>query len=231
MTIHLHGTPITPRAELMKLAGRNFCVSYAAPGDVATVHKIGQMVMLDNGAFSFWRQGVEVDDEFWAGYYDWCEKWLAHRTTWAVIPDVIDGTVEENDRLVRMWPFGPDQAAPVWHLHEPLDRLMGLCADWSKVCVGSSGQYAVIGTDAWHHRMHRVFNTLSTLDPKPWVHMLRGMALVRSVYPFASVDSTDIARNHNRPQNDVVGMALRWDQIQCPASWEYREQLALEAAA
>jgi hypothetical protein len=48
--LHYHGTPITPQAKLLELAGRNFCVSYAAPYQVAACHEIGQSVMLDNGA-------------------------------------------------------------------------------------------------------------------------------------------------------------------------------------
>lgn len=32
----------------------------------------------------------------------------------------------------------------------------------------------------------------------PWLHMLRGMQLSGGAYPFASVDSTDIAQNHHR---------------------------------
>ena len=50
--------------------------------------------------------------------------------------------------------------------------------------------------------------------------MFRGMQLVRSRWPFASVDSTDVARNHNRPQNTPEAMAARWDAAQCPARWE-----------
>ena len=59
--LHFHGTPISPRAELLTLAGRCFCVSYAAPQDVEVCHDIGQSVMLDNGAFSFWRTGKPTD--------------------------------------------------------------------------------------------------------------------------------------------------------------------------
>ncbi len=50
--IHYHGTPITPKERLYELAGRHFCVSYAAPGDLRRCHELGQSVMLDNGAFS-----------------------------------------------------------------------------------------------------------------------------------------------------------------------------------
>ena len=54
------------------------------------------------------------------------------------------------------------------------------------------------------------------------VHMLRGMALSLQRWPFASVDSTDVAQNHNRPQNTAKAMADRWDAAQCPARWEVR---------
>lgn len=224
--IHYHGTPITPHSVLAGMGGRSFCVSYAEPRQVAVCHEIGQSVMLDNGAFSFWKTGKQTD---WDGYYEWVEPWLQHHTTWAVIPDVIDGTVEENDRLVAEWPY-PEKGAPVWHLHEPVDRLLEL-ARFPRVCVGSSGDYATVGDAKWHRRMEQAMNALCGDGPSPvWLHMLRGMALAGSHYPFASVDSTDVARNHNRPQNDALSMALRWDALQCPSSWVYREQLALDVA-
>lgn len=92
--LHYHGTPITPRSALLALAGRCFCVSFAEPRDVAVCHEIGQSVMLDNGAFSAWRSGKPIVE--WSGYYEWCARWLEHWTTWAVIPDVIDGDEDAN---------------------------------------------------------------------------------------------------------------------------------------
>ena len=80
--IHYHGTPITPVATFMDLAGRHFCVSHARPDDVERAHAIGQSVMLDNGAFSKWRSGRETD---WPAYYEFAERWLAFPTTWAAI--------------------------------------------------------------------------------------------------------------------------------------------------
>jgi hypothetical protein len=59
--IHYHGTPVTPRARLLELAGRCFCVSFAQPQDITACHDIGQSVMLDNGAYSFWRTGRATD--------------------------------------------------------------------------------------------------------------------------------------------------------------------------
>jgi hypothetical protein len=166
----------------------------------------------------------------WDGYYDWAAPWLDYHTTWAVIPDVIDGTEEENDRLVHDWPLG-EQGAPVWHLHESIDRLRWLCGVWRRVCIGSSGQFATLGTPQWHRRMEEAFNAICGNGPPPvWIHMLRGMAFSDGPYPFASVDSTDIARNHNRLQNSARKMADRWDSVQPPSSWQIREQLSMEIA-
>lgn len=223
MTIHYHGTPITPNSVLYELAGRHFCVSYARPDQVRICHEIGQSVMLDNGAFSFWRTGETPD---WDGYYRFCEEWLNYATTWAVIPDVINGSLKENIALIQRWPFPKRMAAPVWHMHEPIGWLVELVRDWTRVCIGSSGEYDVIGDERWHMRMTEAFNALD--GAHCWIHMLRGMSLAGSHYPFASLDSTDIARNHNRPQNGAKAMAERWDAMQCPAVWKRRpEQMRL----
>ena len=250
MTLHYHGTPISPISAFETLAGRCFCVSYADPRDVERAHRIGQSVMLDNGAFSFWRRGfredretttVEAAAEFerrrvaatpnWPAYYDWVESWLDYQTTWAVIPDVIDGTEEEQDLLLAKWhqrrlPRG----APVWHMHESIARLRRLCHSWPRVCIGSSGAYRVIGTPSWHRRMEQAMGAVCGAGSAPtWLHMLRGMAQVDAGYPFASVDSADIGQNHHRSQNIAATMAARWDVRQAPARWTPREQLALEA--
>lgn len=223
--IHYHGTPITGAGVLGRLAGRCFCVSYARPEQVTVCHQIGQSIMLDNGAFSLWRSGIPTD---WPGCYAWCERWLQYPTTWAVIPDVIDGSVDENDALIRQWPHG-DRGAPVWHMHEPIDRLMMLADSWPRVCIGSSGAYGTVGDDPWRRRMDDAMSALCGSGPVPvWLHMLRGMSLSGSEYPFASVDSTDIARNHNRAHNDALQMALRWDGRQSPAHWAYRKQMGIE---
>lgn len=220
MTVHYHGTPITPNSVLATLAGRHFCVSYAAPSQVARCHEIGQSCMLDNGAFSFWRVGKQTD---WVGYYEWAEKWLDYPTTWAVIPDVIDGTEEDNDLLIASYPRSLfRQSAPVWHMHESIDRLKRLCHGFAKVCIGSSAQYAIVGSDPWRRRMEEAMNAVCGGSGKvpTWLHMLRGMAMADSGYPFASVDSTDVARNHNRPQNTALKLAERWDTKQASPYWK-----------
>lgn len=224
--MHYHGTPITPVSALYDLRGRHFCVSHAHPQDVARCHDIGQSVMLDNGAFSKWKAGKATD---WQAFYAWCERWLDCPTTWAVIPDVIDGGSQLQDALVREWPFG-QRGAPVWHMDEPLDRLLRLTETWGKVCIGSTAEYATVLSPAWRQRMDECFNAIAARHRRmPWLHMLRGMQLSGREWPFASVDSTDIARNHNRDQNTPRAMADRWDALQCPATWNpaSEEQLPL----
>lgn len=216
MMIHYHGTPITPVAALYQLRGRHFCVSFANPQDVARCHHIGQSVMLDNGAFSLWKSGKPTN---WAAFYAWCERWLSYPTSWAVIPDEIDAGSQAQDALIRDWPF-KHRGAPVWHMDEPLDRLLRLADEWPRVCVGSTAEYAVVLSDAWRERMDEMWDAVSARHRHlPWLHMLRGMQLSGRHYPFASVDSTDIAQNHHRPQNSPRAMADRWDAMQCPATW------------
>jgi hypothetical protein len=226
--IHYHGLPLTPVALLVEqMAGRFFCVSYADARQVRQAHSIGQGVMLDNGAFSVWRRGHVPD---WQGYYAWSDPWLDYPTTWAVIPDVIGGTDEENDALVEQWPHH-GKGAPVWHMHSPVDRLIRLLEDFGRVCFGSSGQFATVLDERWERRADEAWNAIAVRFRRtPSVHMLRGMACSGERWPFASVDSTDIARNHNRPQNTPKGMAERWDALQVPGRWISRpEQLELIA--
>ena len=225
MTIHYHGTPITPNAELLRLAGRHFCVSHAAPAQVRTCHEIGQSVMLDNGAFSAWKRGYRPD---WNAYYAWVEPWLDYPTTWAVIPDEVEGDEAVQDQLLKAWPFAKQRSAPVWHMHESIARLLYLIDQWPRVCVGSSAQYAEVLSPAWQRRMDDVWRAIGARVCN--IHMLRGMQLIRHRWPFASVDSTDVARNHNRDQNCPYQMAKRWDAGQCPPRFtDPGEQMELVA--
>lgn len=219
MTIHYHGTPITPVAALYELAGRHFCVSHAAPQDVDRAHKIGQSVMLDNGAFSAWKSSRSTN---WPAYYSWSERWLQSPSTWAVIPDEIDAGAQVQDALIRQWPHG-EKGAPVWHMDESTDRLLRLIDEWPRVCIGSTEEYAVVLSEPWERRMDEAWNLIAqSRSFLPNLHMLRGMQLSGLRWPFASVDSTDIGRNHNRPQNTPKAMAERWDARQVPISWTHR---------
>lgn len=131
--IHYHGTPITPAHLLAEMAGRHFCVSYVDARQLPVCLNVGASVMLDNGAFSAWTRGAAVD---WTGFYQWAEPHLAH-PHWAVVPDVIDGDEDANDSLLAECPLPRELAAPVWHLHESLDRLARLADCWPRLCFGS----------------------------------------------------------------------------------------------
>lgn len=183
-------------------------------------HRIGQAVMLDNGAYSKFTKGHATD---WPAYYAWTDRWLAYPTTWAVIPDVIDAPSQEQDGLLNEWPHG-ERGAPVWHMDEPITRLLRLTETWPRVCIGSTGEYWEILSDTWRERMDEAWNLLAANHRRtPYVHMLRGMQLALREWPFASLDSTDVAQNHHRAHNTAARMCDRWEAANCPATWTVRE--------
>ena len=224
MTIHYHGTPITPLSVLETLAGASFCVSFARPEQVERVHRIGQSVMLDNGAFTIWRQGGQLDVP---GFWAWALPWLDCPTTWAVIPDVIAGDWRETAKLIAAAPRIPaHKLSPVWHLHDPIDRLLALCDEFPRVCFGSSEQYAKVGSPIWIKRTQEAFDALDPHHSYAQIHMLRGMQCCKPEWPFPfySVDSTDVAQNHHAAKHGhhrARHMAERWDSMQCQVRWVF----------
>lgn len=217
MTIHYHGTPLTPRAEMLKMAGKHFCVSFANPHDANWCLENGQSVMWDNGAFVFFRQGKLIVD--WSKFYGWVEPRLGH-PHWAVVPDVIGGSVEDNLALIRQWPFRKDFAAVVWHFNEPIDHLIRLVdLGFGKVCFGSAGEYWQVGSPLWAERADEAFEALKSRGLNPWVHMLRGLAQCGKRWPFASADSVNVARNFKTARKDPEQMARKIDAVQCPVRW------------
>ncbi len=215
--IHYHGTPLSPRSELNKLAGKNFCVSFADQRDAEWCLAHAQAIMWDNGAYSIFTNSGKPLDE--TAYYDWLEPRLVH-PHWGVVPDVIDGDEHQQRYLVSSWPFPRELAAPVWHVGLSFDWLLEIADNWPRVCFGSSGAYWQIGTDQWCRRMDEAFNALAKRHSRlPWVHMLRGMALSGDRWPFASVDSVNVARNFKDANICPERMARRLDAIQCPTSW------------
>jgi len=219
--IHYHGTPITPHSERQKMAGKNFCVSYFRPEDAAWCLNNGQSVMWDNGAFSAYTQNKIFD---FHGYIKWVEQYLAH-PHWAVIPDVIDGSVEENETLLLQWPYAKELSAPVWHMGLSIDWLLKLADNFPRFCFGSTGSYWQIGSDIWARRADEAWNALVKHGHKSWVHMMRGLSLAGDRWPFASADSTNVARNFKNKDAHVCPerMARRIDAVQCPIKWTVKE--------
>lgn len=214
--IHYHGTPLSPASELMKLAGRHFCVPFSDPRDADRCAAIGQSIMFDNGAFSAFTRGVTLDV---TAYYKWLEPRLGH-PHWAVVPDVIDGTEADQRLMMSGWPFPRTMSAPVWHLALEIEYLIEICDTWPRVCFGSSGAYWQVGSSAWMRRADQAFNALAKRHRHlPWIHMLRGLSLAGDRWPFASADSTNIARNFKDSIACPERMARNIDARQCPINW------------
>lgn len=209
----VHGTPITPKARLKSMKGASFCVSYYAPeqlDDVIELLAADSLLLLDNGAFSAWRAGLVRDEGYWGRYWVWATSVLDRvEQSVAVIPDVIDGSAEQNMALVRDALCRVDSPAhrlmPVWHLHDELDQLVAFVEmGFGRIAFGSSGAYAQLGTPAWDARVDAAFAVIArACDDQalvhPLIHMMRGLSQIPRVrHPFATADSTNIARNHAR---------------------------------
>lgn len=224
--IHYHGLPITPATAAVKaISGGHAFVSYAHPDQLSIALEVAQSFAIDNGAFSAWKSGKPVED--WNEYYEWVAE--LHRYPafdFAVIPDVIDGTEEDNDKLIDEFPWknsAPWIGAPVWHLHESLERLNKLVSKWPRLCLGSSGDYSNIGTDAWWNRMSQAMNIICDKHGRPCVkvHGLRMLNPdVYTKFPFASADSTNIGRN--------VGIDSKWKGSYTPPTKEARAMIMKE---
>lgn len=208
MTIHYHGTPITPAAQLARMAGMHFCVSFYRPDNADTCEGIGQSVLWDNGAFSAFTKGAEIDE---AALFDWLAPRLYHPHR-AVVLDKIGGDVDQQRAMVRRWPFPRDLSWPVWHLDKPLDYLAELVDEWPGVCLGSAGAYWQIGSIGWTRRMDATFEFLARRGRIPWLHGLRMLGQVTG-WPLASADSTNVAQNFGRDTGCAYCKARHLDRV------------------
>ena len=210
--IHYHGTPLTPRSAMLAMAGKHFCVSFANQQDAGIVASIGQSVMWDNGAFSAFTRQQPFDE---TGYIKWVGPRLGH-PHWAVVPDVIDGKEVEQREMLLRWPFPRELSAPVWHMGLSIDWLLELADNWPRFCFGSTAAFWQVGSEAWERRCDEAWNALERRGLRPWVHMLRGLALAGDKWPFASADSVNVARNFKNNPTCPERMARRIDSVQCP---------------
>lgn len=199
--IHYHGTPFGgSNIDLVRFfEGRHAFIPFPNPDNLPAVAEVVQSFALDNGAYTIWKQGNGRID--YGAYVEWVREWNRHPAfDWAVIPDVIDGSVEENDKWVGWWPHDI-QGVPVWHLHEPAGRLQRLCDDWHTVALGSSGEYDTPGTDEWWRRMRMVMDQITDTEGRPpaQLHGLRMLdPTVFTKLPLASADSVNVSRNANQ---------------------------------
>lgn len=218
--IHYHGLPITPEtaAAVVLQSGHGF-VSFADQRNLGLAASACQSFAIDNGAFTAWKQGKPIKN--WHSFYKWAEEAkMIPSCDFAVIPDVIDGDEISNDLLINEWPLPKWFGAPVWHMHESLERLRRLASDWPRVCIGSSGDFSTIGTDKWWRQMARAMRVVCDSEGRPTckLHGLRMLdPAIFTRLPFASADSTNIGRN--------VGIDQAWKGTYSPPTKEARAQV------
>lgn len=236
--IHYHGLPITPASAAAEvLQGRHAFVSFANPDQIDIAIECCQSFALDNGAFPNMSKGKEIKD--WQPVYDWYESVKnIPGCDFLVIPDDIKGDEVSNDKLLNEWPFDQSIGAPVWHMHESIERFYDLCHSWGRVCIGSSREYMDIGTPKWWARIGSAINEVVDENGYPPCK-LHGLRMLNpdifSKLPLSSADSTNIGRNigidkswkgnympPDKPWRARV-MAARIESVNSLSRWEQME--------
>ena len=218
--IRYHGGPITPEPAALACWKRSHAmVSFANPQQTELAFAVADSVAIDNGAWPIFAAGKGTIDV--PSYLSFVETWYRHPAfDWCLIPDVIDGNEQENRQLILDWPLPHSISVPVWHMHESLDTLQWLVDEWPRVAIGSSGEFVTIGTGKWWGRISEAMGVACDAEGRPHVklHGLRQMdPEVFSVIPYASVDSTNVARN--------IGIDSAWTGSYIPKRKETRAML------
>lgn len=200
MTIHFHGSPITggkgPKAAIASYRDGGAFISFAAARQIDLAFEFSKTVCIDNGAFSMFNSGKVPDwNKF---YFEFLPRWISNeKLRFFVIPDDIEGGEKENDALLDSVPIDmQSKGAPVWHMHESIERLLRLCRDYEYVCIGSSGEYYAIRSQKWKERMKVACMAIIESGSKAKIHGLRMLdGRVLGNYPLDQADSTNIAIN------------------------------------
>ena len=212
--IKYHGTPIggTKWDALKFLHGRHALISFASQGHVAEVLECCESFCLDNGAFTIWKTtGGKIDVN---GYIEWVRHYQKHPSfDFALIPDVIGGSEEENNELLKEW----DETligVPVYHLGESPDRFMELANKYKKVAFGSTDKWPRNGSREWWKHMADFMDIVTDGDGNlPCkVHGLRMLDVKLFQYlPLHSGDSTNAAVNGHLCMKKGIHPAIeRW---------------------
>lgn len=194
--IKYHGTPIGgSRAGAIEfLSGRHALVSFARKDQEYDVAECCESFVLDNGAFTTWRSGGKLDP---IAVKDWYEShsWRSG-FDFCLIPDVIDGTVAENDAMLDAWDTTAE-SVPVFHCGEPVERLIEMSRTFRKVALGSTSAWPGIGTNGWWHEMAKLMNEFCVDGvPRCKLHGLRMLDVnVFTKLPLHSADSSNAATN------------------------------------
>jgi hypothetical protein len=170
--------------------------------------------MWDNGAFSTYTQGKLFNVD---GYIQWLDDKL-YGANWGVVPDVIGGSVDQQRELHKKWVYPKHLSCYVWHMDLPLDWLREMVEEYPRIAFGSSGRYWKLSSQEWRDRADEAWELIEKTNTRPWVHMMRGLSVSGKRWPFASADSTNVARNHSshKIKKCTREMADRIDSLQCP---------------
>ena len=197
--IHYHGTPLSGATEqqILFYRGRHALISWPSFGPIhIPITECCSSFCIDNGAFTFWKENQEVD---WPDFYSFVMDWVNHpRFDFFIIPDVIGGTVEENDALIEeYWSTMPDSGVPVFHVGEPLERIdmFILKYNFTRIAIGTTKGFELKSMHFWNE-MRKIFEKLCINGmPRVKVHGLRMLdPEIVEAFPFSSVDSTTATR-------------------------------------
>ena len=221
-SIHYHGSPMWGNVDIGEgkkiwcgdVLYRDSCalISFAhwRYRQDRKILPIAKSVIFDCGAFTFYMAGIETDDAFWAEYYACVLAYLS-RIDWFIIPDVIGGSESENDRLINHLPTSiKHKGVPVWHSNESIDRLIRLCTNFDRVCIGLIKEHKPATSKKAKKILDEVFTVLYFLNGvSTKIHglaMLDGRVLGK--YPFASADSSFVATNVPKTKTQIT-------EVQC----------------
>ena len=224
--IHYHGTPIWGvDAPVLSLQGKHACVSFEHSEQIEIIAEVCQSFMVDNGAFTKWKKGGAVDLK---DFSEFIEHWCYHPGfDWYLIPDVIDGSEKDNYELREEWfvtyPKLKRFGVPIWHLHESLESLEAFSQLYPIVAIGSSGEYATVGNNAWWQRMAEAMPMVCDElgRPRCKLHGLRMLdPTIFSHFPLSSADSTNVARS--------IGFDHAWRGPYAPSSKKMKAMLMID---
>ena len=188
---------------------------------MGVVADVCQSFCLDSGAFSAWTRNIEMN---WNQYRQWVSEWYRHPGfDFALITDVIDGGEKANDDHINRWCDDGlrDFGVPVWHMDESIDRFERLCNSWTRVAIGSSGQWRTPNTSSWWDRISEAMGAICGEDGRPpcrlhGLRMLNPEIFVR--LPLASADSTNATVNS--------GSSSRFGMYKPPTAGQRAEVIA-----
>jgi len=195
--IHIHGTPFSgPKACARTFfKDRYALIPFKRPEDMQLAKDVCKGFVIDNSAFSYWTSGGELDYD---RYVAFVEKHQHPKLLWSVIPDIIGGSEEDNDKYLNRWPPHLN-GIPVYHMHHPVDRLVRMARTYPTIGIGAytSGRP---NSKLWWARINVIMEAICVNGiPLCNLHGFRLMnPAIFTRIPLVSADSTSVVRNSNQ---------------------------------